>query len=66
MEHSKETWRYFIKTKFALRVDTCSSTDNPLQGSDRTVKKSSIYFKKAGNAVTHMAISDLNKILTLK
>ena len=47
MEHSKETWRYFIKTKFALRVDTCSSTDNPLQGSDRTVKKSSILLQKS-------------------
>ena len=41
-EHSNVTWKEFLATKFRLWIDTCSSTDNTLQGSGRTVEKSGI------------------------
>ena len=41
-EHSNVTWEEFLTTKFALWIDTCSSTDNTLHGSSRTVEKSGI------------------------
>ena len=36
-EHSNVTWEVFLTTKFGLWIDTCSSTDNTLHGSGRTV-----------------------------
>ena len=36
------TWDEFLTTKFALWVDTCSSTDNTLHGRGRTVEKGGI------------------------
>ena len=41
-ENSDVTWEDFLKTKFALWIDTCSSIDNTLHGSGRTVEKSGI------------------------
>ena len=41
-EHSNVTWEAFLTTKFGLWIDTCSSTDNTLHGSGRTVEKSGI------------------------
>ena len=37
-EHSNITWEEFLTTKFGLWIDTRSSTDNTLHGSDRTVE----------------------------
>ena len=36
------TWEEFLKTKFGLWINTRSSTDNTLHGSDRAVEKSGI------------------------
>ena len=36
------TWEEFLTTKFGLRIDTRSSTDNTLHGSGRAVEKSGI------------------------
>ena len=36
------TWEEFLTTKFGLWIDMCSSTDNTLHGSGRTVEKSDI------------------------
>ena len=41
-ENSDVTWEDFLTTKFALWIDTCSSIDNTLHGSGRTVEKSGI------------------------
>ena len=41
-KHSNVTWEGFLTTKFRLWIDTCSSTDNTLHGSGRTVEKSGI------------------------
>ena len=41
-EHSSVTWEEFLTTKFGLWIDPCSSTDNTLHGSCRTVEKSGI------------------------
>ena len=41
-EHSNVTWEEFLTTKFGLWIDTRSSTNNTLHGSDRTVEKSGI------------------------
>ena len=38
-ENSDLTWEYFLTTKFALWIDTLSSIDNTLHGSDRAVEK---------------------------
>ena len=36
------TWEDFLSTKFEFWIDTRSSTDNTLHGSDREVEKSGI------------------------
>ena len=36
------TWERFLTTKFALQIDTHSSTKNMLHGSGRAVEKSGI------------------------
>ena len=41
-EHSNVTWEEFLTTKFGLWIDTRSSTDNTLHGSDRAEEKSDI------------------------
>ena len=41
-ENSNVTWEECLTTKFGLWIDTCSSTDNTLHGSGRTVEKSDI------------------------
>ena len=41
-ENSDVTWEEFLTTKFALWIDTRSSTNNTLHGSGRTVQKSGI------------------------
>ena len=41
-EHSNVTWEEFLTTKFGLWIDTRSSTNNTLHGSDRAVEKSGI------------------------
>ena len=41
-EHSNVTWEEFLTTKFALWIDTRSSTNNTLHGSGRAVEKSGI------------------------
>ena len=41
-EHSNVTWEEFLTIKFALWIDTRSSTDNTLHGSGKTVEKSGI------------------------
>ena len=38
-EQSNVAWEEFLTTKYELWIDTRSSTDNTLQGSDRTGKK---------------------------
>ena len=38
-EQSNVAWEEFLTTKYGLWIDTRSSTDNTLQGSDRTGKK---------------------------
>ena len=38
-------WEEFLTTKFGLWIDTRSSTNNILHGSDRAVKKSDILFQ---------------------
>ena len=39
-EHSNVTWEKFSTTKFGLRIDTRSSTNNTLHGSGRAAEKS--------------------------
>ena len=41
-ENSDVTWEKFLTTKFALWIDTRSSTNNILHGSGRAVEKSGI------------------------
>ena len=41
-ENSNVTWKPFLTTKFALWIDTRSSTSNALYGSGRAVKKCGI------------------------
>ena len=41
-ENSDVTWEEFLTTKFALWIDTRSSTNNILHGSGRAVEKSGI------------------------
>ena len=41
-ENSDVTWERFLTTKFALQIDTHSSTKNMLHGSGRAVEKSGI------------------------
>ena len=41
-ERSNMTWEEFLTKKFALRVDTRTSTNNTLHGSFRGVEKSGI------------------------
>ena len=41
-EHSNVAWEEFLTTKFGLWIDTRSSTNNNLHGSDRAVEKSGI------------------------
>ena len=41
-EHSNVTWEEFLTIKFALWIDTRSSTNNILNGSGRAVEKSGI------------------------
>ena len=41
-ENSDVTWEGFLTTKFALQIDTRSSTNNILHGSSRAVEKSGI------------------------
>ena len=40
IERSNMTWEEFLTKKFALRVDTRTSTNNTLHGSFRGVEKS--------------------------
>ena len=51
-EHSNVTWEEFLKTKFGLRIDTRSSTNNTIHGSAKAVEKSGILLqiKKAAEA----------------
>ena len=42
--HSNVTWEEFLTTKFELRIDTRSITDNFLRGSGREMKKVAFYF----------------------
>ena len=51
-EHSNVTWEEFLTTKFTLRIDTRSSTDNILHSSSRAVEKSGIllYIEKVPEA----------------
>ena len=51
-EHSNVTWEEFLKTKFGLRTDTRSSTNNTIHGSARALEKSGILLqiKKAAEA----------------
>ena len=52
-ENSDVTWEGFLRTKFALWIDTRSSIDNTLHGSGRAVEKSGILLqiKKAPETV---------------
>ena len=51
-EHSDVTWEEFLTAKLGLWIDTRSSTDNTLHGSNRAVGKSDILpqIKKAPKA----------------
>ena len=72
-----------LTTQFGLWIDTCSSTDNTLDGSGRAEEKSGILLQKEKAAessdgdltchvfslkdtVTHVAISNLSRILTIE
>ena len=81
-ENSDVTWDEFLTTKFELWIDTRSSTDNTLHGSDRAVKKSGILLqtKKAPetsgdltchvfaleDAVADISVTDPTGILTIE
>ena len=63
-EHSNVTWKEFLTTKFGLRIDTRSSTNNTLHGRSRAVEKSGILLQieKAAEA----SGGDLTCYLALK
>ena len=44
-ENSNVTWEEFLTIKFGFSIDTCSSIDNTLYGSGRTVEKSDKLFQ---------------------
>ena len=76
------TWEEFLTTKFELWINTCSSTDNTLHGSGRTVEKSGIllqiekvheassyltcYVFSLEDAVAHISVTDSSGILTIE
>ena len=81
-ENSDVTWEDFLKTNFALWIDTRSSIHNTLHGSGRAVKKSGILLqiKKApeasgdltcyvfslDDAVTYLSVTNPSGILTIE
>ena len=52
-ENSDVTWKEFLTTKFRLRIDTCSRTDNTLHGSGTAVEKSGILLQTEKVAETN-------------
>ena len=79
-ENSDVTWEDFLRTKFALWIDTRSSIDNTLHGSGRAVEKSGILLqiKKASETVVilhatclalkmaNLSVTDPSGILTIE
>ena len=76
------TWEDFLKTKFALWIDTRLSIDNTLHGSGRAAEKSGIllqiekapetsgdltcYVFSLEDAVAHLSVTDPSRILTIE
>ena len=77
-ENSIVRWEEFVTTKFALWIDTRSSTNNILHGSSRVVEKSGILLQikkvpensggdlSLEDAVTHLSVTDPSGILTIE
>ena len=81
-ENSNVTWKPFLTTKFALWIDTRSSTSNALYGSSRAVKKCGIllqiekapetsgdlmyYVFSLEDAVAHLSITNPSGVLTIE
>ena len=81
-ENSNVTLEHFLMTKFALWIDTRSSTNNTLHGSGRAVEKSGIllqiekapetsgdptcYIFSLEDAVAHLSVTDSSSILTIE
>ena len=80
-ENSDVTWKELLTKKFALWIDTCSSTDNTLHGSGRIVNKGiKLQIEKASetsdgdlmcyvfsfeNALAHLSVTNRSDILTI-
>ena len=80
-ENSDVTCKDFLKTKFALWIDTCLSIDYTLHGSGRAVEKSGIllhnekspetsgdltcYVFSLEDVVAHLSVTDPSEILTI-
>ena len=72
-ENCDVRWEDFLTTKFALWIDTRSTTDNILLGSGRAVGKSGIMLqiKKASvvsleDAVAHLSVTNPSGILAIE
>ena len=81
-ENSDVTWEDFLTTKFALWIDTHSSTNNTLHGIGRAVEKSgtllqiekvpessgdlTCYVFSPEDAVAHLSVTDPSGILTIE
>ena len=65
-ENSNVTWEEFLTTKFALWIDTRSSTDNTLHGSGRAAEKSGIYYFRLKKYLRPVMVILHTTCLTLK